>query len=97
MPAQAQNGSSNKTGVTLEMNDGETFLFTSESVGEGHPGMAKKIMSRKLLTLKQKKIIFRKRLILEQKVTSVTPLKFNFTCLLINCQNSSGILFLYGK
>ena len=35
MPAQAQNGSSKGT---LEMNDGETFLFTSESVGEGHPG-----------------------------------------------------------
>jgi len=34
MPAQA-NGSG-KTGV-LEMKDGETFLFTSESVGEGHP------------------------------------------------------------
>jgi len=34
MPAQAQNGSSKGT---LEMNDGETFLFTSESVGEGHP------------------------------------------------------------
>ena len=36
MPAQA-NGSG-KTGV-LEMKDGETFLFTSESVGEGHPGL----------------------------------------------------------
>ena len=35
MPAQA-NGSG-KTGV-LETKDGETFLFTSESVGEGHPG-----------------------------------------------------------
>jgi len=34
MPAQA-NGSG-KTGV-LETKDGETFLFTSESVGEGHP------------------------------------------------------------
>lgn len=34
MPAQA-NGSG-KTGV-LEMKDGETFLFTSKSVGEGHP------------------------------------------------------------
>ena len=38
MPAQAQNGSgSTKPGV-LETKDGETFLFTSESVGEGHPG-----------------------------------------------------------
>jgi len=37
MPAQAQNGSgSTKPGV-LETKDGETFLFTSESVGEGHP------------------------------------------------------------
>ena len=36
MPAQAQNGSS-QNGVTLEMNNGEAFLFTSESVGEGHP------------------------------------------------------------
>ena len=35
MPAQA-NGSG-KAGV-LETKDGETFLFTSESVGEGHPG-----------------------------------------------------------
>jgi len=34
MPAQATNGASK---TTLEMNDGETFLFTSESVGEGHP------------------------------------------------------------
>jgi len=33
MPAQAQNGS----GGVLETKDGETFLFTSESVGEGHP------------------------------------------------------------
>jgi S-adenosylmethionine synthetase len=36
MPAQATNGSSNTSGK-LEMDDGETFLFTSESVGEGHP------------------------------------------------------------
>ena len=35
MPAQATNGSSK---TVLEMDDGETFLFTSESVGEGHPG-----------------------------------------------------------
>ena len=35
MPVEATNGSSRPT---LEMNDGETFLFTSESVGEGHPG-----------------------------------------------------------
>jgi S-adenosylmethionine synthetase len=34
MPVEATNGSSRPT---LEMNDGETFLFTSESVGEGHP------------------------------------------------------------
>ena len=38
MPAQA-NGSG-KQGV-LETKDGETFLFTSESVGEGHPGKQK--------------------------------------------------------
>ena len=55
MPAQAQNGSSNKTGVTLEMNDGETFLFTSESVGEGHPGMAKKNHVSKTIDPKAKK------------------------------------------
>jgi len=34
MPVEATYGSSRPT---LEMNDGETFLFTSESVGEGHP------------------------------------------------------------
>ena len=38
MPAQAQNGSSNSKAEMLETRDGETFLFTSESVGEGHPG-----------------------------------------------------------
>lgn len=37
MPAQAQNGSSNSKAEMLETRDGETFLFTSESVGEGHP------------------------------------------------------------
>jgi len=35
MPAQSQNG--NNAGNILEAQDGETFLFTSESVGEGHP------------------------------------------------------------
>ena len=38
MQAQATNGSSK---TVLEMDDGETFLFTSESVGEGHPGKKK--------------------------------------------------------
>jgi len=40
MPAQAQNGNSSgnlPSGGILETRDGETFLFTSESVGEGHP------------------------------------------------------------
>merc|ERR1712156_386797 len=36
MPAQAQNG--NNTGASgMETSDNGTFLFTSESVGEGHP------------------------------------------------------------
>ena len=42
MPAQATNGSSK---TVLEMDDGETFLFTSESVGEGHPGKKKFVKS----------------------------------------------------
>ena len=38
MPAQALNGfANNKDGGVLETKNGETFLFTSESVGEGHP------------------------------------------------------------
>ena len=39
MPAQHQNGvhKSHGDGV-LETAHNETFLFTSESVGEGHPG-----------------------------------------------------------
>ena len=41
MPAQAQNGSN--TGASgMETSDNGTFLFTSESVGEGHPGEKKK-------------------------------------------------------
>lgn len=37
MPETKQtNGHSN--GHTYEMEDGSSFLFTSESVGEGHPG-----------------------------------------------------------
>ena len=37
MPAQAQNGSN--TGASgLECAENASFLFTSESVGEGHPG-----------------------------------------------------------
>ena len=43
MPAQkAANGDSSKTpqnqGGVLESNSDDKFLFTSESVGEGHPG-----------------------------------------------------------
>ena len=38
MPAQATNGS-NPTGASgLESSENCSFLFTSESVGEGHPG-----------------------------------------------------------
>ena len=43
MPAQATNGSSK---TVLEMDDGETFLFTSESVGEGHPGKKKSLVKK---------------------------------------------------
>jgi len=35
MPAQSQNG--NNAGNIQDAQDGESFLFTSESVGEGHP------------------------------------------------------------
>lgn len=40
MPETAYtNGYSNGHGThKYEMEDGQTFLFTSESVGEGHPG-----------------------------------------------------------
>lgn len=40
MPAQSQNGTNNMTRGSTSVNetrDGESFLFTSESVGEGHP------------------------------------------------------------
>jgi len=36
MPAERQNGTPN-CGF-LETTNGSSFLFTSESVGEGHPG-----------------------------------------------------------
>ena len=43
MPAQATNGS-NPTGSSgLESSENCSFLFTSESVGEGHPGKKHKI------------------------------------------------------
>lgn len=32
------NGHSNGNTTTYEMENGQSFLFTSESVGEGHPG-----------------------------------------------------------
>lgn len=35
---QTTNGFTNGHKKTLEMEDGGTFLFSSESVGEGHPG-----------------------------------------------------------
>lgn len=35
--ANGFNGS-NGNGNSYDMEDGQTFLFTSESVGEGHPG-----------------------------------------------------------
>ena len=44
MPAQAANGSSSNPasplgqGGVVESNSDDKFLFTSESVGEGHPG-----------------------------------------------------------
>lgn len=34
---------SNGNGNSYDMEDGQTFLFTSESVGEGHPGKCKRI------------------------------------------------------
>jgi S-adenosylmethionine synthetase len=40
---QTNGGYSNGAGAThhngYEMEDGQSFLFTSESVGEGHPGL----------------------------------------------------------
>ena len=44
MPAQAANGASSSSnpataaGGVVESNSDDKFLFTSESVGEGHPG-----------------------------------------------------------
>jgi len=39
MPSQHQNGNNKISGDgVLETAHGDTFLFTSESVGEGHPG-----------------------------------------------------------
>lgn len=40
MPQQSAhtNGYSNGHNGKYDMEDGQTFLFTSESVGEGHPG-----------------------------------------------------------
>lgn len=40
MPQQSSytNGHSNGHNGKYDMEDGQTFLFTSESVGEGHPG-----------------------------------------------------------
>lgn len=34
----ATNGLHGRTGQEINLAEGETFLFTSESVGEGHPG-----------------------------------------------------------
>lgn len=34
----ASNGCNGSNGNSYDMEDGQTFLFTSESVGEGHPG-----------------------------------------------------------
>lgn len=40
MPQSARmNGYTNGHSGLYDMEDGQTFLFTSESVGEGHPGM----------------------------------------------------------
>lgn len=36
------NGHTNGHNYKYEMEDGQTFLFTSESVGEGHPGKSHK-------------------------------------------------------
>lgn len=41
MPQTLTNGHSNGcngNGTQYDMEDGQSFLFTSESVGEGHPG-----------------------------------------------------------
>jgi len=37
MPETLTNGYTNGHGMAMEMEEGSTFLFTSESVGEGHP------------------------------------------------------------
>lgn len=37
----AANGHCGHGGISPETSDGEMFLFTSESVGEGHPGTNK--------------------------------------------------------
>ena len=38
MPETKQTNGHSSNGHTYEMEDGSSFLFTSESVGEGHPG-----------------------------------------------------------
>lgn len=38
MPEHLTNGHSHSNGHNYEMHNGATFVFTSESVGEGHPG-----------------------------------------------------------
>lgn len=43
MPNSQPNGYTN--GHMFEMDNGSTFLFTSESVGEGHPGKPSRIMA----------------------------------------------------
>lgn len=44
MPECAENG---KSGSESDFtNEGEIFLFTSESVGEGHPGMSYQLKNK---------------------------------------------------
>lgn len=45
--ANGFNGS-NGNGNSYDMEDGQTFLFTSESVGEGHPGKSRCQMHKSL-------------------------------------------------
>lgn len=53
MPSSQPNGHSGDTKINghaaeINLGDGETFLFTSESVGEGHPG--KSLINRVTMT-----------------------------------------------
>ncbi|XP_036329708.1 S-adenosylmethionine synthase-like [Rhagoletis pomonella] len=45
------NGCNGRTTDSYDMEDGQTFLFTSESVGEGHPGFAETVAKTGMILL----------------------------------------------